>query len=69
MNIGDLLDFALSLPEVEESFPFGENVLVLKVKGKMFLAIFLNSIPLQFNAKRDHERKVSLFEVQENKCN
>jgi len=69
LNIGDLLDFALSMPEMEESFPFGENVLVLKVKGKMFLAISLKSIPLQFNVKCDPERKVSLFEVQENKCN
>ena len=62
MNIGELLDFALSLPNVEESFPFGEEVLVLKVKGKMFLAISLNNIPLQFNAKCDPERAISLRE-------
>ena len=62
MNIGELLDFTLSLPEVEESFPFGENVLVLKVKGKMFLAISMNSIPLQFNANCNPERAISLRE-------
>ncbi len=65
MNIGELLDFTLSIPAVEESFPFGENVLVLKVKGKMFLAISLNSIPLQFNAKCDPERAISLREEYE----
>ena len=65
MNLGELLDFTLSMPEVEESFPFGENVLVLKVKGKMFLAISLNSIPLQFNAKCDPERAISLREEYE----
>lgn len=65
MNIGELLDFALSLPNVEETFPFGEEVLVLKVKGKMFLAISLNSIPLQFNAKCDPERAISLREEYE----
>lgn len=65
MNIGQLLDIALSLPNVEESFPFGENVLVLKVKGKMFLTISLNSIPLQFNAKCNPERAISLREEYE----
>jgi predicted DNA-binding protein (MmcQ/YjbR family) len=65
MNIGELLDFALPMQEVEESFPFGENVLVLKVKGKIFLAISLNSIPLQFNAKCDPERAISLREEYE----
>ena len=67
MNIGELLDFTLSMPAVEESFPFGENVLVLKVKGKMFLAISLNSIPLQFNAKCDPERAISLREEYEDR--
>jgi predicted DNA-binding protein (MmcQ/YjbR family) len=65
MNIGELLDFTLSMQAVEESFPFGENVLVLKVKGKMFLTISLNSIPLQFNAKCDPERAISLREEYE----
>ena len=65
MNIGELLDFTLSMPAVEESFPFGENVLVVKVKRKMFLAISLNSIPLQFNAKCDPERAISLREEYE----
>jgi predicted DNA-binding protein (MmcQ/YjbR family) len=41
------------------------NVLVLKVKGKMFLTISLNSIPLQFNAKCDPERAISLREEYE----
>ena len=65
MTVSEILDIALSLPNVEETFPFGENVLVLKVKGKMFLAISLNSIPLQFNAKCDPERAISLREEYE----
>lgn len=65
MNIGQLIDFALSLPNVEESFPFGENVLVLKVKGKMFLGINLTADPLRINAKCDPERAITLREEYE----
>jgi predicted DNA-binding protein (MmcQ/YjbR family) len=47
---------------VEESFPFGPDILVLKVKGKVFLLISLNSHPIQFNVKCDPERAIMLRE-------
>ena len=51
MEIDEILNYALSLPETEECFPFGENNLVLKTKGKMFLIIDLVSFPTTMNYK------------------
>jgi predicted DNA-binding protein (MmcQ/YjbR family) len=62
MNMDRLLDHSLSKPDVEETFPFGPDVLVLKVKGKVFLLIPLNSHPVQFNVKCDPERAIMLRE-------
>ena len=53
MNIEELRDYALSLPEVTESFPFGEDTLVFKVKNKIFLLMSLSGAILQFNVKCD----------------
>ena len=36
MNIEELRTFCLSLPEVEEKFPFDEETLVFYIAGKMF---------------------------------
>lgn len=60
MTLDQLLDYALSKPEVEESLPFGPDLLVLKTNGKMFLLIPLETDPLRFNAKCDHERAQQL---------
>jgi predicted DNA-binding protein (MmcQ/YjbR family) len=62
MTLDRLLEHSLSKPNVEETFPFGPDVLVLKVKGKVFLLIPLNSYPVQFNAKCDPERAILLRE-------
>ena len=37
MNIEELRDYALSLKDVSESFPFGEDTLVFKTNNKIFL--------------------------------
>ena len=42
MNIEEVRDYCLKLKNAEESFPFGEDTLVFKVEGKMFLAMSLN---------------------------
>ncbi len=47
---------------VEESFPFGEDTLVFKVGGKIFLLCSLDSNPLQFNVKCDPELAIELRE-------
>ncbi len=36
MNVEDLREYCLSLPNVEESFPFDDETLVMKIGGKMF---------------------------------
>ncbi len=62
MTLDRLLDHCLSKPNVEETFPFGPDILVLKVNGKVFLLLPLNSHPIQFNVKCDPERAIILRE-------
>lgn len=62
MNIEQLHEYALSLPDVTESFPFDETTLVMKAAGKMFLLVSLDADPLQFNVKCDPERAIELSE-------
>lgn len=62
MNVEELRDYALSLEEVEESFPFGENTLVFKIKNKIFLLVSLDSEVLQFNVKCNPEYALELRE-------
>lgn len=62
MNIEELRDFVLSLKNVEEGFPFGENTLVFKINKKIFLLVSLSSVPLQFNVKCDPDRAIELRE-------
>ncbi len=60
MNIEEIRTYCLSKPDVEEGFPFGEETLVFKVNGKIFLLVSLDSQPLQFNAKCDPEKAIEL---------
>ena len=62
MNIEEIRDYALSLKNVSESFPFGENTIVFKVDNKIFLLASLTSEVLQFNVKCDPEYAVELRE-------
>lgn len=62
MNAEDIRLYALAKPGVEEGFPFGEETLVFKVNGKIFLLMGLLSEPLQFNVKCDPERAEELRE-------
>jgi predicted DNA-binding protein (MmcQ/YjbR family) len=62
MNIEEVRDYALSLNEVEEGFPFGEDTLVFKTNNKIFLLVSLLAAPLQFNVKCDPEKAVELRE-------
>lgn len=62
MNAEELRDYALSLKNVTESFPFGEDTLVFKVDAKIFLLVSLGSSPLQFNVKCNPEKAVELRE-------
>src|SRR3569833_2590134 len=62
MNIETLRAYCLAKNGVEETFPFGEQTMVFKVGGKMFLLTSMNDTPLQFNAKCDPDRAVELRE-------
>lgn len=62
MTIGEITDYCLAKDNVEESFPFGEDTLVFKVKGKMFLLMGLSGDPLQFNVKCDPAKALQLRE-------
>jgi predicted DNA-binding protein (MmcQ/YjbR family) len=58
MNIETLHTYCLAKKGVEASFPFGEDTLVFKVGGKIFLLTGLNSSPLQFNVKCHPEKAI-----------
>jgi len=62
MNIEGIRAYCLSKPNTEEAMPFGDTVLVFKVKGKIFLLTSLDREPLQFNVKCDPERAIELRE-------
>ncbi len=62
MNIEDIRNHCISKPGAEEGFPFGNDTLVFKVKGKIFLLAGLNSDPLQFNVKCNPDKALELRE-------
>ncbi len=62
MNLEEIRDFALSLPETEESLPFGPDNLVFKVHQKIFLLLSLDEIPIRFNVKCEPNRAIELRE-------
>ena len=62
MNVEDLRLYALSLPGAEETFPFGDNVIVFKVNNKAFLLLPLSGEGLRFNVKCDPEYAIELRE-------
>lgn len=62
MNIETIRDYALSLDDVTEDFPFGETVLVFKINNKIFLLLPLDEDQLQFNVKCNPERAIELRE-------
>jgi predicted DNA-binding protein (MmcQ/YjbR family) len=60
VNIEELRDYCLAKPGVTEGFPFGEDTLVFKVGGKVFLLTGLGGH--SFNVKCDPEHAVELRE-------
>jgi predicted DNA-binding protein (MmcQ/YjbR family) len=64
MNIEELRAYCLAVKGAEESMPFGEDVLVFKVMGKMIAFTDLNAPDGRFGValKCDPERSVALRE-------
>lgn len=62
MYAEDIRTYALSKDNVEEGTPFGEETLVYKVNGKIFLLLSLDSDPVSFNVKCDPDLAMELRE-------
>lgn len=62
MNIEAFREYCLSKKGVTESLPFGPDVLVFKVMGKMFALCALEKMPATANLKCDPERAIALRE-------
>lgn len=62
MTFKELRDHCLSLPGGEETFPFGEDVLVFKVAGRMFALTAIDRLPLCVSLKCDPDRADELRE-------
>jgi len=60
MNIETLREYCLSKPEAEETFPFGPNVIVFRIRHKIFLLSPLDGDDLRFNVKCNPELAVEL---------
>lgn len=62
MDANEILDYCLAKKGVEETFPFDNETLVLKVGGKMFLLMPLEKQPLTISVKTDPEWSAELRE-------
>jgi predicted DNA-binding protein (MmcQ/YjbR family) len=62
MDIEQLRAFCLAKPFVEECLPFGDDTLVFKVGGKIFLLTGLDVYD-SFNIKCDPEKAIALRET------
>jgi predicted DNA-binding protein (MmcQ/YjbR family) len=60
MDGRELKAACLALPGAQEDFPFGDEVSVFKVGGKMFAASHLDDDPLQISLKCDPDLAVEL---------
>lgn len=59
LTLDDIRSYCRRKPgHVTESMPFGDDVLVFKVKGKIFLLANLVRMPFQINVKSDPELAV-----------
>lgn len=62
MHLDDLYTYALTKPGAWEDTPFGPDVLVLKVRKKMFAMVNVERMPLGVALKSDPERWLDLLE-------
>jgi predicted DNA-binding protein (MmcQ/YjbR family) len=63
MTRDDVLAMCLELPAAEETYPFGEEVAVIKVGGKMFALVSLDDGPPSVNLKCSPARALELREA------
>ncbi len=65
MDLPEAIDLCLSLPGAEETTPFGPDVLVYKVAGKVFALTDPGDYPPRMNLKCDPDRAATLREEYE----
>ena len=63
MTRDEVLAICLGLPAAEETYPFGEEVAVIKVGGKMFALVPLVEEPGSVNLKCDPVQALELREM------
>jgi predicted DNA-binding protein (MmcQ/YjbR family) len=62
MTEEDIRDYCLAKPGATEGLPFGPEVLVFKIKNKIFLLLRLDQHPINFNVKCDPDKAIELRE-------
>lgn len=62
MFLEELREYCLLKKGVKECLPFGDDTLVFKVMGKMFLLTGIESQPVEFNIKCNPEKAIELRE-------
>jgi predicted DNA-binding protein (MmcQ/YjbR family) len=60
MDLAKLRVYCLSKPGATEDMPFGEDVLVFRVGGKMFALAVLDEVPATVNLKCDPDLALEL---------
>lgn len=60
MFADDVREVLLAKPHAVEETPFGPEVLVYKVGGKMFALLTVEEVPVRMNLKCDPERALDL---------
>lgn len=62
MNIEAIREYCIGKPGVEETMPFGPDVVVYKVKGKIFLLMPLEAEQFRISIKCDPAKAIELRE-------
>ena len=60
MDLAKFREYCLSKPEATEGTPFGPDVLVVKVSGKIFALASLDEVPARANLKCDPDLALEL---------
>jgi len=60
MDLGEFREYCLTKPRAREETPFGPDVLVFKVGGKMFALAALDEVPTTVNLKCEPDLALDL---------
>jgi predicted DNA-binding protein (MmcQ/YjbR family) len=60
MDVAEFREYCLTKPDASEGTPFGPDVLVFKVGGKMFALAALDEVPATVNLKCDPDLALDL---------